>query len=341
MVTLLTGCAGFIGNATTLALLQKGDAVVGIDNLNDYYSVKLKNARLMRITQRCDSPGFKANGIDSKFHFIKADICDKPKLAEIFKDNKIDAVIHLAAQAGVRYSLENPQAYIDSNLTGTLNIFECCRNFKVNNIVFASSSSVYGDNAKIPFSVKDRTDSPVSLYAATKKSCELMAYTYNHLFGLNITGLRFFTVYGPWGRPDMALLLFAKSILENKPIKIFGNGNMKRDFTYIDDIVNGIIAVLDWNINLGTAALTTPPAKVFNIGRGEPVGLMRFIEILENELEKSAIKEFLPMQPGDVPATWADTAELERLVGYKPKISLEYGVKEFVKWYKSEGFSLF
>ena len=337
MVILLTGCAGFIGNAATLALLKRGDTVIGVDNLNDYYSVELKNARLKRICPNCDN----ADGIDSKFHFIKADICDKSKLSEIFENNKIDAIIHLAAQAGVRYSLENPQAYIDSNLTGTLNIFECCRNFKVNNIVFASSSSVYGDNAKIPFSVADRTDSPVSLYAATKKSCELMAYTYNHLFGLNITGLRFFTVYGPWGRPDMALLLFAKNILGGKPIKIFGNGNMKRDFTYIDDIVNGMIAVLDWNMSLGSTASDAPPAKVFNIGRGEPVDLMRFIEILEYELDKSAIKEFLPMQPGDVPATWADTAELERLVGYKPKISLEHGVKEFAKWYKSEGFSLF
>jgi len=341
MVILLTGCAGFIGNAATLALLKRGDAVVGIDNLNDYYSVELKNARLRRIYASCENPDFKVEGINSRFRFIKADICEKPKLVEIFKNNKIDAVIHLAAQAGVRYSLENPQAYIDSNLTGTLNIFECCRHFGVNNIVFASSSSVYGDNAKIPFSVNDRTDSPVSLYAATKKSCELMAFTYNHLFGLNITGLRFFTVYGPWGRPDMALLLFAKSILEGKSIKIFGNGNMKRDFTYIDDIVNGMIAVLEWNMSLGKTASPAPPTKVFNIGRGEPVDLMRFIEILENELGKSAIKEFLPMQPGDVPATWADTAELESLVGYKPKISLEHGVKEFTKWYKSEGFSLF
>ena len=341
MIILLTGCAGFIGNAATLMLLQRGDTVIGIDNLNDYYSVELKNARLRRICPSHDRADYKTNEIDSKFHFIKMDICDKSKLTEIFENNKIDAVVHLAAQAGVRYSLENPQAYIDSNLTGTLNIFECCKNFGVKSIVFASSSSVYGDNAKIPFSVEDRTDSPVSLYAATKKSCELMAYTYNHLFGLNITGLRFFTVYGPWGRPDMALLLFAKSILEDNPIKVFGNGHMKRDFTYIDDIVNGTIAVLDWNVRSVGVTSATLPAKVFNIGRGEPVNLMRFIEILENELGKSAIKEFLPMQPGDVPATWADTAELENLVGYKPKISLEHGVKEFAKWYKTEGFSLF
>ncbi|MDR2579571.1 MAG: NAD-dependent epimerase [Fibromonadaceae bacterium] len=316
MNILVTGCAGFIGNAVAIALLQRGDTVIGIDNLNDYYSVELKNARLKRIPP---------------FQFHKADICDKAKLIEIFQSNKIDAVVHLAAQAGVRYSLENPQAYIDSNITGTLNIFECCRNFGVKNIVYASSSSVYGDNAKIPFSTEDRTDNPISLYAATKKSCELMAHTYSHLFGLNITGLRYFTVYGPWGRPDMAPILFAKNILEGKPIKVFNNGNMKRDFTYIDDIVNGTIAVLDNSLKL--ISLDSGINRTFNIGRGEPVDLMRFIEILENELGKTAIKEFLPMQPGDVPVTWADTAELEKVVGYKPKISLEQGVKEFAEWY--------
>ncbi|MDR3001132.1 MAG: GDP-mannose 4,6-dehydratase [Fibromonadaceae bacterium] len=322
MNILLTGCAGFIGNAVAIALLQRGDTVIGVDNLNDYYSVELKNARLERICLNHDSPDSRINMIGSKFNFMKIDICDKQRLVEIFENNKIDAVVHLAAQAGVRYSLENPQTYVDCNVTGTLNIFECCRNFGVKNIVFASSSSVYGENAKIPFSTEDRTDNPVSLYAATKKSCELMASTYSHLFDLNITGLRYFTVYGPWGRPDMAPILFAKNILKGKPIKVFGNGNMKRDFTYIDDIVSGTIAVLDWG-----------GRGLFNIGRGEPVDLMRFIEILENELGKTAIKEFLPMQPGDVPVTWADTAELEKVVGYKPKISLEQGIKEFAEWY--------
>jgi len=311
MNILVTGVAGFIGNAVAIALLQRGDKVIGLDNMNSYYSVELKEARLKRLNP--DSP-------DSRIYRI--DICDRQKLAEVFKDNKIDAVVHLAAQAGVRYSLENPQAYVDSNITGTLNIFECCRNFGVKRIVFASSSSVYGDNAKIPFSTEDRTDNPISLYAATKKSCELMARTYSHLFGLNITGLRYFTVYGPWGRPDMAPMLFAKNILEGKSIQIFNNGNMKRDFTYIDDIVNGTIAVLD-NCNNG----------IFNIGRGEPVDLMRFVEILENELGKKAIKEFLEMQAGDVPITWADTSALEKATGYYPKTSLETGIKNFAKWY--------
>jgi len=311
MNILVTGVAGFIGNAVAIALLQRGDKVIGLDNMNNYYSVELKEARLKRL-----------NHDTQDFRIYRIDICDKQKLAEVFRDNKIDAVVHLAAQAGVRYSLENPQAYIDSNITGTLNIFECCKNFGVKRIVFASSSSVYGDNAKIPFSTEDRTDNPISLYAATKKSCELMAHTYSHLFGLNIVGLRYFTVYGPWGRPDMAPMLFAKNILEGKPIKIFNNGNMKRDFTYIDDIVQGTIAVLD-NCHNG----------IFNIGRGEPVDLMRFIEILEQELGKKAIKEFLEMQAGDVPITWADTSALETATGYSPKISLETGIKNFAKWY--------
>ena len=319
MNILVTGAAGFIGNAVAIALLQRGDKVIGLDNMNNYYSVGLKEARLKRLNP--DSPDLR---------IYRIDICDKEKLAGVFKDNKIDAVVHLAAQAGVRYSLENPQAYVDSNITGTLNIFECCRNFGVKNIVFASSSSVYGDNAKIPFSTEDRTDNPVSLYAATKKSCELMATTYSHLFGLNIIGLRYFTVYGPWGRPDMAPMLFAKNILEGKPIKVFNNGNMKRDFTYIDDIVNGTIAVLDC-LNHDTQDLRIN--RIFNIGRGEPVDLMRFIEILENELGRTAIKEFLPMQAGDVPVTWADTSALEKATGYSPKISLEMGIKYFAEWY--------
>jgi UDP-glucuronate 4-epimerase len=323
MKILLTGCAGFIGSAVTLALLQRGDTVIGIDNFNDYYSVNLKEARLKCICLNQNSQNFKINRID---------ICNKFELAKIFENNEIDAVLHLAAQAGIRYSLENPQAYIDSNIIGTLNIFECCRNFSTKNIVFASSSSVYGENAKIPFSTDDRTDNPISLYAATKKSCELMAHTYSHLFDLNIICLRYFTVYGPWGRPDMAPMLFAKNILEGKPIKVFGNGNMKRDFTYIDDIVNGTIAVLDNCLNQNSLDLKI--SKIFNIGRGEPVDLMHFVGTLENELGKPAIKEFLPMQSGDVPVTYADTTELENIVGYKPKVSLEDGVREFVEWFK-------
>ncbi|GBU23584.1 NAD-dependent epimerase [Fibrobacteria bacterium R8-3-H12] len=318
MNVLVTGAAGFIGNAVAIALLQRGDKVIGLDNMNDYYSVELKEARLRRICLNQDSQ-------DSRIFRIS--ICDKQKLAEIFRDSKIDAVVHLAAQAGVRYSLENPQAYVDSNVTGTLNVFECCKDFGVKHIVFASSSSVYGGNAKIPFSTDDRTDNPVSLYAATKKTCELMAHTYSHLYGLNITGLRYFTVYGPWGRPDMAPMLFAKNILEGKPIKVFNNGNMKRDFTYIDDIVNGTINCLDQDFQ------DSRIFRIFNIGRGEPVDLMRFIEILENELGKKAIKEFLEMQPGDVPITWADTSELEKATGYSPKTSLETGIKHFAKWY--------
>lgn len=325
-VVFLTGCAGFIGNAVALALLERGDTVIGVDNLSDYYSVELKNERLKRIVYR-------------NFHFHKIDICDKTKLTEIFQNSKIDAVLHLAAQPSVRYSLENPQIYINSNITGTLNIFECCRNFGVKNIVYASSSSVYGENAKIPFSTSDRTDEPISLYAATKKSCELMAHTYSHLFGLNITGLRYFTVYGPWGRPDMMPMIFAKNILEGKPIRIFGNGNMKRDFTYIDDIVNGTVAVLDNCLNPDSQDLRIN--RIFNIGRGEPVDLMRFVEILYDELHKCRPaclplqKEFLPMQQGDVSVTYADTTELEKIIGYKPKVSLEEGVKRFAEWYRN------
>jgi UDP-glucuronate 4-epimerase len=323
MKILLTGCVGFIGSAVSIALLQRGDTVIGIDNFNDYYSVNLKEARLKCICLNQNSQNFKINRID---------ICNKFELTKIFENNEIDAVLHLAAQAGIRYSLENPQAYIDSNIVGTLNIFECCRNFSIKNIVFASSSSVYGENAKIPFSTDDRTDNPISLYAATKKSCELMAHTYSHLFDLNITCLRYFTVYGPWGRPDMAPMLFAKNILEGKPIKVFGNGNMKRDFTYIDDIVNGTIAILDNCLNRDSLDLKI--SKIFNIGRGEPVNLMYFVDILEKELGKSAVKEFLPMQSGDVPVTYADTRELENIIGYKPKVSLEDGVREFVEWFK-------
>jgi UDP-glucuronate 4-epimerase len=318
MKILVTGAAGFIGAAVSSVLAERGDKVFGIDNLNDYYSPALKQMRLDLLKSF------------ENFSFQKMDFTDISAIKSLFSVEKFDAIVHLGAQAGVRYSLENPQAYIDSNITGTLNIFECCRNFGVKNIVFASSSSVYGENAKIPFSASDRTDEPISLYAATKKSCELMAHTYSHLFGLNIIGLRFFTVYGPYGRPDMAPMLFAKSILEGKPIKVFNNGNMKRDFTYIDDIVNGTIAVLDNCLNGNLQNY-----KVFNIGRGEPIDLMHFIEILYNELGsgKPLQKQMLPMQQGDVPITYADTTELEKAVGYKPKVSLEEGIKHFAHWY--------
>jgi UDP-glucuronate 4-epimerase len=322
MKILVTGAAGFIGAAVSGVLAKRGDKVLGIDNINDYYSPALKQMRLDLLKSF------------ETFSFQKMDFTNERAIKSLFAAEKFDAIVHLGAQAGVRYSLENPQAYIDSNITGTLNIFECCRNFGVKNIVFASSSSVYGENAKIPFSTSDRTDEPISLYAATKKSCELMAHTYSHLFGLNIIGLRFFTVYGPYGRPDMAPMLFAKSILEGKPIKVFNNGNMKRDFTYIDDIVNGTIAVLDNCLNGNLQSY-----RIFNIGRGEPVDLMCFIEILYGEFSKGQPeclplqKQFLPMQPGDVPITYADTAELENVVGYKPKISLEEGVKNFAHWY--------
>ncbi len=311
MKILVTGAAGFIGAAVSNALAKRGELVLGIDNLNDYYSPALKKARLDLLKNV------------ENFRFQQLDLTHT-EIRSLFAAEKFDAVVHLGAQAGVRYSLENPQVYIDSNITGTLNILEACRHYPVRHLVYASSSSVYGDNAKIPFSVEDRTDNPVSLYAATKKSNELMAHTYSNLFGIPTTGLRFFTVYGPWGRPDMAPMLFAKSILEGKPIRVFNHGNMRRDFTYIDDIAEGIALILYREQN---------GSELFNIGRGEPVDLMRFIEILENELGKKAIKEFLPMQQGDVPATWADTTALEKAIGYRPKTSLEEGIKYFAKWY--------
>ena len=321
MKILVTGAAGFIGAAVSNALARRGEQVLGIDNLNDYYSPALKQARLDLLKNF------------ENFAFKKMDLADSSAIRSLFAAEKIDAVVHLGAQAGVRYSLENPQAYIDSNITGTLNILESCRHYPVQHLVYASSSSVYGDNAKIPFSVEDRTDNPVSLYAATKKSNELMVSSYTHLFGIPATGLRFFTVYGPWGRPDMAPMLFAKSILEGKPIRVFNHGNMRRDFTYIDDIVEGVVNCLNPDFQ------DSRISRIFNIGRGEPVDLMRFIEILDAELRRGRPKcmplqmEFLPMQPGDVPATWADTTALEKATGYRPKTSLEEGIKHFAKWH--------
>lgn len=314
---LVTGAAGFIGCETCLKLIERGHTVVGIDNLNEYYPVSLKKNRLDRLK----SP---------LFQFEACDLADKKTLESLFSKHQFEHVIHLAAQAGVRYSLENPQAYIDSNITGFLNILECARMYPVKHLTYASSSSVYGRNTSTPFKTSDITEKPSSLYAATKKSNELMAETYNHLFQINATGLRFFTVYGPWGRPDMAPWLFAKAILEGNPIKVFNNGNMKRDFTYIDDIIEGVIQVSEVGIQK-----KNPEHKVYNLGRGCPIPLLEFIEILEENIGKKAIKTYLPMQPGDVEITWADVSDLQRDVGYTPQIDLREGIFNFVNWFKN------
>jgi len=323
MRILVTGAAGFIGFHLSKRLLGDGHEVIGYDNLSDYYDVTLKEARLEELKKH------------SKFNFIKADLEDKEKVDLVFSENKPEYVIHLAAQAGVRYSLENPRAYIDSNIVGFLNILEACRQNAdiIKHLIFASSSSVYGGNTKFPFSTDDKVDNPVSLYAATKKSNELMAHVYSHLFKIPSTGLRFFTVYGPWGRPDMAAFLFADEITKNKPIKVFNHGKMMRDFTYIDDIVEGIVKLIEKAP--GTIARSEDiNFKVYNIGNNNPVELEYFIELLENELGKKAIKEYLPIQPGDVPKTYADIVDLERDIGFKPETTIEQGIKEFVKWYK-------
>lgn len=329
MKILVTGAAGFIGFHVSTALLARGNEVIGVDNLNDYYDVRLKNARL-------DALGEHHNA--KNFHFEKLDISDTQALLALFAKQKPQRVVHLAAQAGVRYSLQNPHAYAQSNLVGFTNILEACRHHGVEHLVYASSSSVYGGNTKLPFSEHDNVDHPVSLYAATKKANELMAHTYSHLYNLPTTGLRFFTVYGPWGRPDMSPFLFANAILSGKPIQVFNHGDMMRDFTYIDDIVEGIIRVLD-----KTATAESPdadgiaakaPYRIFNIGNSQPERLMDFIGELESALGKSAVKEFLPMQPGDVKATFADTTALESWVGFKPGVPLQEGVNKFVKWYK-------
>jgi len=343
---LVTGTAGFIGFHTALRLLERGDEVVGIDNINDYYDINLKYGRL------------KESGIDpakvewakpvkstkhDNYTFIRLDIADSEAIAKLFKEEKLDRVVHLAAQAGVRYSLVNPHAYIDSNITGTLNILEGCRHGKIEHLVFASSSSVYGLNETMPFRTTDNVDHPISLYAATKKNNELMAHTYSHLYGMPTTGLRFFTVYGPWGRPDMALFLFTKAILEGKPIDVYNNGNMKRDFTYIDDVVEGIVKVLDkpaepdptWTGKDPKPNTSQAPYRIYNIGNSSPVNLMDFIEAIEETLGKKAKKNFLPLQKGDVPATWADVEDLETSFGYKSTAKVEDGVKKFVEWYKN------
>ena len=311
-------------------LLARGDEVIGIDNLNDYYDVSLKEARLARLTP------------DARFRFHKLDIVDRPGMAALFERDKPQRVVHLAAQAGVRYSLKNPHAYVDSNLVGFVNVLEGCRHTHVGHFVYASSSSVYGGNTRLPFSEQDNVDHPVSLYAATKKANELMAHTYSHLYGLPATGLRFFTVYGPWGRPDMSPMLFAKAILEGKPIDVFNHGKMQRDFTYIDDIVEGVIRVLDmppladpaFDRNNPDPASSWAPYRLFNIGNHQPVDLMMYIETLEKALGKTAQKNFLPMQDGDVPATHADTAALRKTCGFEPATTLGEGVRKFVEWYR-------
>ncbi len=316
MKVLITGVAGFIGSETAISFLRDGHEVTGIDNLNSYYSPALKEARLARISKE-------------HFEFIKCSLSDRETLLELFRQKNFDIVVNLAAQAGVRYSLENPQSYVDSNITGFLNILECARAYPPRHLVYASSSSVYGRNTETPFRTTDRVEKPSSLYAATKRSNELMAETYHHLFHLNLTGLRFFTVYGPWGRPDMSPCLFADAITHGRPIKVFNNGKMMRDFTYIDDIVEGTK-----RIAYNGLEKTSPQNRLFNIGRGEPVKLMDFIATLEKNFGRTAEKLMMPMQPGDVEITWADTEALERETGYRPGVSLEEGIARFAKWYK-------
>lgn len=327
---LVTGIAGFIGYHVASRLLERGDSVVGIDNLSDYYDVNLKKARLDRLSK------------NSGFEFLKLDIADKDAMAGLFSDRRPQRVVHLAAQAGVRYSITHPHAYVDSNLLGFTNVLEGCRHSGVEHLVFASSSSVYGANTRQPFSEHDNVDHPMSLYAASKKANELMAHSYASLFGLPVTGLRFFTVYGPWGRPDMALFKFTKGILAGNAIQVFNHGNMIRDFTFIDDIVEGVVRVLDrapaadneWSGDTPDPATSYAPYRVFNIGNNEPVHLMHCIEVLERCLGRKAILEMLPMQKGDVPSTRADVSELEKAVGFRPKTSIEEGIGRFVEWYK-------
>ena len=327
---LVTGVAGFIGLHTAIRLLERGEQVIGLDNVNDYYDVRLKKARLAKLKP------FK------QFTFTKIDLADRVKMRRLFANQPIAKVVHLAAQAGVRYSLVNPHAYTDSNIEGFLNILEGCRHAKVEHLVYASSSSVYGGNTQMPFSIHDNVDHPVSLYAASKKANELMAHCYAHLYRIPCTGLRFFTVYGPWGRPDMALFIFTKAILEGKPIEVYNQGKMQRDFTYIDDIVEGVIRTLDrpatpnqaWSGDRPDPGTSSAPARIYNIGNHQPVELLRFIEVLEQALGKKAVKKLLPIQPGDVPATYADIEDLTRDVGFAPATPIEEGIARFVQWYR-------
>jgi UDP-glucuronate 4-epimerase len=326
---LVTGAAGFIGSHLCQRLLVRGDTVIGLDNLNDYYEVSLKENRLKRLTDK------------ENFTFEKCSLEDRSGMDKLFAEHNFDAVVNLAAQAGVRYSLTNPRAYVDANLVGFMNILEGCRHQQVGHLVYASSSSVYGANTSMPFSVHDNIDHPLSLYAASKKANELMAHTYAHLYNLPCTGLRFFTVYGPWGRPDMALFLFTKAILAGEPIDVFNHGRMRRDFTYIDDIVEGVVRVTDqpaqpnaeWSGDNPDPGTSMAPYRVYNIGNNNPVELMHMIETLEKALGKVAVKNFLPIQPGDVPATWANVDALSNDVGFRPATSIEEGVGRFVEWY--------
>ncbi|MFC4860147.1 NAD-dependent epimerase [Pseudomonas sp. MAHUQ-62] len=330
MKLLVTGAAGFIGFHVSRYLLERGDEVVGIDNLNDYYEVSLKEARLRELTPY------------PSFSFQRMDIADRASMNTLFANGGFDRVVHLAAQAGVRYSLENPHAYADSNLVGFLNVLEGCRQQEIAHLVYASSSSVYGANESMPFSVHDNVDHPVSLYAATKKANELMAHSYSHLYGLPTTGLRFFTVYGPWGRPDMSPFLFTRAILEGRPLKVFNHGKHRRDFTYIDDIVEGVVRALDqvpspnqtWSGLAPDPATSKAPWRVYNIGNSEPVELLTYIEHIENALGRTTTKELLPLQPGDVEHTFADIEDLVRDTGYAPSVPVEVGVQRFIDWYK-------
>jgi UDP-glucuronate 4-epimerase len=330
MKVLVTGAAGFIGSHVAQQLLARGDEVVGLDNLNAYYDPTLKQARLARLTPQAG------------FSFVKLDLADAAGMAALFRSARFDRVVHLAAQAGVRYSLENPQAYVDSNITGTLNVLEGCRHNGVQHLVYASTSSVYGANTKMPFSVHQAATHPLSFYAATKRANELMAHNYAALFRLPVTGLRFFTVYGPWGRPDMALFLFTKNILAGKPIDVFNHGHHKRDFTYVEDIAQGVVRALDriaepdpaWDSNAPDPATSSAPYRVYNIGNNRPVELSHYIETLEQCLGRKAVKNLLPLQLGDVPDTFADVDDLVRDVGYRPATTVEFGVRAFVDWYR-------
>jgi UDP-glucuronate 4-epimerase len=327
---LITGVAGFIGFSLCRALLRRGETVLGVDNLNDYYDVRLKQARLDQLVGQAG------------FRFERLDIASRQDTGSLFALNRFDAVVHLAAQAGVRYSLQDPHAYIHANILGFLNVLEGARHYAVKHLVYASSSSVYGANGRLPFSESDNVDHPVSLYAATKKSNELMAHSYAHLYGLRCTGLRFFTVYGPWGRPDMALFMFTKHILAGRPIPVFNQGDMVRDFTYIDDIVQGVAHVLDrpatsnaaWRAAAPDPASSTAPYRLYNIGNSRPVKLLHYIEVLEQALQKKAVLDLQPMQKGDVQATMADVSALERAVGYRPATTVEVGIPKFVEWYR-------
>lgn len=348
---LITGAAGFIGFHLAKALLERGEEVLGLDNLNDYYSVALKWGRLAQLGIAPGAHGWEEGRLLESatlpgFRFVKMDLVNREGMQRLFETERFDKVVNLAAQAGVRYSLENPMAYIDSNIIGFANVLELCRQHAVRHLVYASSSSVYGLNAKMPFSVGDNVDHPISLYAASKKSNELMAHSYSHLFGLPTTGLRFFTVYGPWGRPDMAYMLFAAAIREGRPIRVFNEGQMSRDFTYISDIVEACVRVLDhvptgnphWDPLHPDPGSSPAPWKIYNIGNNQPVRLLDFIEVLEDALGIPARKELMPMQPGDVAATWADVSDLMQAVDYQPKVDIRTGIRTFVSWLQESGY---